>query len=60
MIDIVHETYYREKDVTEIHVRYKFESRSIQYSFFRDGKLTEQEIEQEAQNDFEDWKQRTA
>lgn len=60
MIEIIEESYNREQDATILEVRFFEQDRSIEFSISRSGRLTEQEMNEFAQQQFDEWKERTA
>lgn len=60
MIEIVEESYNRDDDTTTLKVRFSEGDRGISFSISRNGRLTEQEMNDFAQERFNEWKERTA
>jgi len=60
MIEIIEESYNRDEDSTTLKVRFSEGDRGIQFSISRNGRLTEQEMNEFAQQQFDEWKERTA
>jgi len=60
MIEIIEESYNRDENTTTLKVRFSEGDRGIQFSISRSGRLTEQEMNEFAQQQFDEWKERTA
>lgn len=60
MIEIIEESYNREEDLTEIRVRFSHNNLGIDYRISRNGRLTEQEMQDFAQEKYDEWISRTS